>query len=65
VKSDKYYEIIKTIKMLSESKKKNELISVDVNKILLSYVDKYNQKNEKLTVIHHYYIEGISFPGQR
>jgi hypothetical protein len=42
---------------LYESKKKNELASADVNKILLNYVQKYAEKNEKLTVIHHYYVE--------
>jgi len=62
-----YDEIIKTIETLSESKKKNERISADINKILLSYVQKYRQENpeKKLTVIHHYYIEWISFPWQR
>ena len=60
-----YDEIIKTIETLSESKKKNELASADINKILLSYVEKYVAESKKLTVIHHYYIEWISFPWQR
>ena len=60
-----YDEIVKTIEILSESKKKNELVSADVNKILLNYVQKYTQENKKLTVIHHYYVEWINFPWQR
>ncbi|HRX64313.1 MAG TPA: metallophosphoesterase family protein [Candidatus Absconditabacterales bacterium] len=54
-------EIGKVIKTLSESKKKNEKISAKVNQILLDYVKKY----DNLTIIHHYYIEGVNFPGQR
>jgi hypothetical protein len=57
IKNTKYDEIIKTIEILSESKKKNELVSSDINKILLSYVQKYAAENKKLTVIHHYYVE--------
>ncbi|HKL43919.1 MAG TPA: metallophosphoesterase [Candidatus Absconditabacterales bacterium] len=58
-------EIKKTIETLSESKKKNERISAKVNQILLDYVQKYGEENKKLTIIHHYYTEGINFPGQR
>ncbi len=54
-------EIGKVIKTLSESKKKNELISAKVNQILLDYVQKYS----KLTVIHHYYVEWVNFPWER
>ncbi len=54
-------EIEKNIKILSESKKKNERISAKVNQILLDYVNKY----DNLTVIHHYYVEWINFPWQR
>ncbi len=55
------WEIGKVIKTLSESKKKNEKISAKVNQILLDYVKKY----DNLTIIHHYYIEWVNFPGQR
>ncbi len=64
-KYSNYDEIIKTIETLSESKKKNERLSANVNKILLNYVQKYGEKNKKLTVIHHYYLEWINFPWQR
>jgi len=53
--------IDKVIEKLSESKKKNEIISAKINQILLDYVQKYS----KITVIHHYYIEWVSFPWQR
>ncbi|MCK9467184.1 MAG: metallophosphoesterase [Candidatus Absconditabacterales bacterium] len=56
-----YTEIENTITTLSQSNKKNEQISAHINQVLLDYIKKY----PKLTVIHHYYIEGISFPGQR
>jgi len=54
---NKYMEIVKMIEMLSKSKKKNELVSADINKILLSYVQKYGADGKELTVIHHHYIE--------
>jgi len=56
-----YTEIENTITTLSQSNKKNEQISAHINQVLLDYIKKY----PKLTVIHHYYIEWISFPWQR
>ena len=52
-KNGKELEIENIINILSESKKKNELISAKVNQILLDYIQKYSN----LTVLHHYYIE--------
>lgn len=49
------------MKELSESNNKNEKISAMVNTILSEYVDKY----DKLTVIHHYYINKTKFPWQK
>ncbi len=60
-KNVKELEIENVIKILSESKKKNEIVSAKVNQILLDYIQKY----PKLTIIHHYYIEWINFPWQR
>jgi len=54
-------EIENTIDTLSKSQNKNEKFSAELNKLLLEYYQKY----EKLTVIHHYYIEWVTFPWQR
>lgn len=57
----KYFEIIKIIQILYDSKKKNEQISAKLNHILLQYLNQYPQ----LTLIHHYYVEWVSFPWQK
>lgn len=54
-------ELSTQIKTLLESKHKQEYHSGWVNKLLYQYVNKY----DKLTVLHHYYIEGTTFPGQK
>lgn len=54
-------EIENTINTLSKSQNKNERFSAELNKLLLAYYQKYG----KLTVFHHYYTEGVNFPGQK
>lgn len=58
---DKLDKLKTTIKMLSESNNKNEKKSAEINQIILNNISNYDQ----LTIIHHYYINNISFPWQK
>jgi len=49
------------IQELSQSQDKHEQHSAKINKILLNFLD----TEDKITVIHHYYINKIKFPGQK
>ena len=61
IENSKVIEIESTVNTLLKSQNKNEKFSAELNKLLLEYYQKY----EKLTVIHHYYIEWVTFPWQR
>ena len=54
LKDDKYFEEMK-------NKNKNVKFSAQLNLLVKWFVKKYSD----LTLIHHYYIEGISFPWQK
>lgn len=47
--------------LLEKSTHKHEVFSWHINKFLAEQID----KNTNLTVFHHYYINGTTFPGQR
>lgn len=54
-------EVENTIKILKDSKNKNERFSAKLNNFLLNNYKKHGE----LTVIHHYYTEWLNFPWQK
>lgn len=47
--------------LLGKSSNKHEVFSWYINEVLAEQID----KNPNLTIFHHYYINGTSFPGQK
>ncbi len=60
-KNEKLGSISKFSTLLEKSNHKHEQFSWYINKYLAEQVDKH----PKLTIFHHYYINGTTFPGQK
>lgn len=60
-KNEKLKAISDFSTLLEKSNHKHEAFSGYINKFLTEQID----KNPNLTIIHHYYINGTAFPGQK